>query len=56
MKQNTTTRENARKAVSRKRDGTAERMDRLTQERKQNILDAIKFIIMVALILVGCRV
>ncbi len=52
----TTKRENARKAVSRKRNGTAERQTAWKQERKQNILDAIKFIIMVALILVGCRV
>ena len=56
MNQNTTTRENARKKPCRQRDGTAERQTAWEQERKQNILDAIKFIIMVALILIGCRV
>jgi len=56
MNQNTRDRENARKAVSRNRDGTMERMKVWEQERKENALNAIKFIIMIALILLGCRI
>lgn len=42
--------------TTRKREGTAERLSLWKQERKQNTLDAIKFIIMISLILIGCRV
>lgn len=56
MGRNTINRENARKGHSRKRDGTVERMKVWEQERKENALNAIKFIIMIALILLGCRI
>lgn len=49
-------RENARKGHSRKRDGTQERMKVWEQERKENAFNAIKFIIVIALILLGCRI